>query len=54
MSLENSEPVEPAELAVSAEAPAMPATALRPETPRKRYAAPSAPRVMKCTLPVTA
>ena len=57
MSLEKSETFEPLEIAETHDAAPAPETAAQPalqvqrEAPRKRYAAPSAPRVLQCMLP---
>jgi hypothetical protein len=47
MSLEKSETFEPIEINKAPEAAPEPVTQVQQETPRKRYAPPSAPRVMK-------
>lgn len=50
MSLEKSETFEPIEIAETREAAPEPSIQVQREAPRKRYAPPSAPRVMKFML----
>jgi hypothetical protein len=48
MTLENSDSFDPAETSVENEAAALVRVIENKEPPRKRYAAPSAPRVLRC------
>jgi hypothetical protein len=48
MTLENSDSLDPAETSVENEAAALVRVIENKEPPRKRYAAPSTPRVLRC------
>lgn len=51
MSLDKSDVFEPAEISVETETVSVTRVIENKEPPRKRYAAPSAPRVLRCLAP---